>query len=645
MKAFHFNFLFIVLFISSSLFADRITVHNRTPRSLYVAIYYLPMKLPWEKIQMPAKRMTKIQFLETESSGIMQRPSRKVGYDRELVFVEDKELLKPELSKQELINYHSKNVGDLQGDVFYIGDKEAEFYGYTTIEWNVVKSILDEAHKKVMSALPEIVNNPYKNKYAQVRTGNELSSGEKAYLLRRMPKVKAHLEKLLGSSLDGKYVPKIALVCSGGGYRSMLFATGALLGAQKSGIFDAATYMVGLSGSTWAIGGWLLSNKSLQSYHDWLLNNINFGLRNVTLNDAKLISNYFITKYFYDERFDIVDLYGCLLANELFTEFGNKKQMQTLSSQIKKVETATIPFPIYTAIAAESMGAEQIWYEFNPWEIGAPKFSAYVPSWAFGRRFKNGISVNFAPEQNFGVLLGTFGLAIGITLNRVVDEIGLKEKIPTLFAKNIIDRILQEHGERRITTSDFFNFTFGFSNNVRAQHRVLRLVDAGINFNLPYPAISGERVERKADIIIFIDSTGDNLTTDLRKAEEYARKRNLRFPAIDYSSLETKSVSVFRHEQDPQVPLVIYIPRIVDRALFANPKLAQLTQDFQHIRNYDIEACVKSGPCATFNFNYTSEQARRIANLGELNMLAARETILQAIEWKINRMSGNGPTV
>ena len=89
--------------------------------------------------------------------------ARKVGYDRELVFVEDKNLLKPELTKDDLAKYHSKNVGDLQGDVFYIGDKEAEFYGYTTVEWNVAKPILEAARNKVISGLPAITENPYKD--------------------------------------------------------------------------------------------------------------------------------------------------------------------------------------------------------------------------------------------------------------------------------------------------------------------------------------------------------------------------------------------------------------------------------------------------------------------------------------------------
>ena len=640
MKALIRNYIALPFALASAfIHADRLGIHNQTPRDLHMGIYYLRMKLPWESEYPKATLASNIQFIEAESFGTIERPSRKVGYDRELVFVEDKNLLKPELTKDDLAKYHSKNVGDLQGDVFYIGDKEAEFYGYTTVEWNVAKPILEAARNKVISGLPAITENPYKGTTARVRVGNELSAGEKAFLQQRAPKVKAGFEKLLGKSLEGKYIPKVAMVCSGGGYRAMLFSTGALVGAENAGILNTVTYLVGLSGSTWAIGGWLLSGKPIRTYHDWLVNNVNYGLKRVSTDDVKLIGDGLLTKYYYDQPFDIVDLYGSFLANELFAEYDGRKQRQTLSNQAQLVGSGIVPFPIYTAIAAESIGSEGLWYEFTPHEVGASWLNAYVPSWSFGRRFKNGTSVNFAPEQNFGILMGTFGLAIGISLTRLIQEIGLKDKVNTLFVKNIIDRILQEHGERRITTSDFMNFSFEMPGNKMAAQRQLKLVDAGINFNLPYPPISGERPERTMDIIIFVDASGDNLAADLRHAESYARSHGLKFPAIDFTNIDKKAVSMFRNDADVQTPIVIYIPRILDRTLFSNPNMATLAKNFENIKNFDIEACIKSGPCSTFNFAYTSQQALQLTSLGALNMMAAKDIFIEASNWKIDHLS------
>jgi hypothetical protein len=168
--------------------------------------------------------------------------------------------------------------------------------------------------------------------------------------------------------------------------------------------------------------------------------------------------------------------------------------------------------------------------------------------------------------------------------------------------------------------------------------RKLKLVDAGINFNLPYPPISGERPERKMDIIVFVDASGDNLAIDLKHAENYARNHGLKFPAIDYTNIDKKAVSMFKNDADAQVPIVIYMPRIIDRALFNNPNLPFI-KDFESIRNFDIEACIKAGACSTFNFTYTPQQALQLTSLGALNMMAARDAFIQAANLKIDQLS------
>lgn len=630
--------LFLFAGISAaSLFADRITVHNKTPRDLYVGIYYIGTALPF--MDKPrATLASPILFLETESSGIMERPPRKVTYDRELVFVEDKNLLTPELSKEQLEKYHSKNIGNLEGDVFYIGDKEAEFYGYTTVEWNIVEPTIKKAREAVINKLPAIGENPYKGMVAKVRAGNQLPEEEKNYIAQRMQRVKSCSEMLLNQKLDGKKIPKIAMVFSGGGYRAMLYSTGALLGASTIGILDCVSYMIGLSGSTWAIGGWVLSGKPIAQYHDWLVRNIYHGLTNINSNDARLIGESLLTKYFYDEPFDIVDLYGSLLANELFAERGDLKQRMTLSSQMEKVRSMQIPFPIYTAIAAESLASESLWYEFTPLEVGASWIGPqglYVPSWAFGRRFKNGTSVNAAPEQNFGVLMGTFGLAIGITLNRLIQEVKLKDKVQTQFVKNIIDRIIEEQGHRRFTSSDFSNYTYQMSGATYADKAVLRQVDAGIHINLPYTPVMGERPERLADIVIFVDASGDDIGRDLKATADFARSKGFKFPQIDYTAVTQRVPTMFKDDRDPQAPIVIYVPRIVDRQLI-NAKRNQpgFKEIIPTIENLNVEDCIKSGPCSTFNFKNTEAQARAMTGLGMINMMAIKDLFAQAVAIK-----------
>lgn len=623
--------------LSFSIYADRVTVHNRTPRDLYIGIYYIGTKLPFMD-QPKASLATPIQFLETDSSGNIERPARKVTYDRELVFVEDKDLLTPELTKEQLEKYHSKNVGNLQGDVFYIGDKEAEFYGYTTVEWNIVEPTIRKAREAVLQKLPAIGENPYKNTPAKVRAGKQISNEEKQYIAERMQRVKSSSEKLLNQKLDGKKIPTVAMVFSGGGYRAMLYTTGALLGASNIGILDCTSYMVGLSGSTWAIGGWLLSNKPIAQHHDWLIRNINYGLTNISANDARLIGESLITKYFFDEPIDVVDLYGSLLVNELFSQAQDLKQRMTLSSQMARVKGLQTPFPIYTAISGESLESENLWYEFNPVEVGAAWIGPqgfYVPSWAFGRRFKNGSSINFAPEQNFGVLMATFGLAIGITITRLVQEIGLKDKVQTMFVKNIIDRVLLEAGHKRLTSSDFANYTYQLPGSIYADKPVIRLVDAGIHINLPYTPVMGERPERVADIVIFVDASGDDIGKDLKATADFARSKGFKFPPIDYTAAIKRVPTMFKDDRDHQAPIVIYVPRILDQQL-VNEKRSQpgFKDIIPAVESLNVEQCIKSGPCSTFNFKNTEAQARAMTGLGMINMMAIKDLFAQAVAIK-----------
>lgn len=624
--------LLVLLLSFGMVCADRITIHNKTTRDIYAAIYYVGTKLPWESEYPRAKLASEIIFIEADTSANLERPKRAIGKDRQLAFVEQKELLAPELAYQQLMakkpEISNINVGDMQGDVFYIGDRKARLTGYTTVAWNVEKPLLEAARNEIYNSVPQIKDNPYKSMPAKVRLGNELSAQEKEFVAQRLPKTKIAMEKLTGQQIER--VPTIAIVCSGGGYRAMLYCLGALLGAQKAGILDAATYMVGLSGSTWAISGWLLSGKSLQAYHDWLVSDLNRGLKAVNSKDISLIGDHLLTKYLFDQPYSLVDIYGSLLANELFAQLGQNKQRQTLSAQAEPIKQGQLPMPIYTAVAAENIKSEQNWYEFSPYEVGAQWMGAYVPSWAFGRKFKNGVSTNFAPEQNFGVLMGTFGLALGLSINRLVDEIKLKDKAPSEWVQNIINTILKQHGEFRFTTADYRNFVRDMQNMPLSDKRLLKLIDAGIGYNLPYPPISGQRPERKADIIIFVDASGDDFPEDFKKTERYAREKNLPFPRIDFSKITKRAVSVFK-EDDPRVPIVIYVPRVLDQTLFANPEYAKLVNEYQTLRNFDVEMCILKGPCGTFNFNYKEEDARRLTNLGSLNMQAARKAVQEAI--------------
>lgn len=48
-------------------------------------------------------------------------------------------------------------------------------------------------------------------------------------------------------------VPVIAIAGSGGGFRAMVGFSGVMKALFESGVLDCATYVAGLSGSTWSV--------------------------------------------------------------------------------------------------------------------------------------------------------------------------------------------------------------------------------------------------------------------------------------------------------------------------------------------------------------------------------------------------------
>ena len=632
MKSF---FLLLCVLIVYPLVADRITVHNTTDQDLYAAIYYRKDPV--------VQRAGDIKAIERAASANMSRPIRKLGYDRQLVFSITQDTLAPELSLKDFDRLHSLNIGTFKGDVFYIAYNSQELLtGYTTIDWNLLmpaianaKAKVSELQQSLLNQLPAIATNPYKSTVAHVRVGNELASGERDCIAKRSVVVRNALQRIAPAWNNQNKVPVIALVCSGGGYRAMLATLGVLVGLDKIGLLDCLTYVVGLSGSTWAIGNWMSSDKDIESLRNWIVNNIHYGLKRINNNDALLIAQSVVTKILFNQPIGFVDLYGALLANELFSYKGSKKQLVHLSEQTERIKQGAVPFPIYTAIRGDTRVTEHQWYEFTPFEVGAWWLERYIPSWSYGRKFNNhGSSIDFAPEQSFGTLMATYGLAVGVTVGRIMQEINLPERITTSFMRDIVNQIMASNfGDIRFIAAKVFNYALDVP--VMHNERFMRLVDAGINFNLPYDPISGLRSERKADIIIFVDASDDPISKELKLVDAYARSHKLKLPRIVMDDVRTKSLSIFKDDTDPEVPLVMYMPSVVDAQLFALAAQSPLAGYATALQNFNVQECIRTAACNTFNFAYSHEDANRLATLLEFNVLANARALADAIRWKL----------
>lgn len=539
------------------------------------------------------------------------------------------------------------NAFDMRGTYEAAKEKAKNAASYVTNQATYAKerasSAISSGYQYVTGAYePTAIRiNPYKQTVARVRIGNNLNAQERDFLAKRQPKVKKALEKMLNRSLDGKFIPNIAIVASGGGYRAMLGTIGSLTAIENIGLLDATTYMAGLSGATWAIAPWVSTGMSIENFRKYIQDTIQKDIKVSSISEAKNIIDMLTVKVAFDEPITTVDIYGGLLANRLLNYYGTDAQRVYLSQQSDRLKNADIPYPIYTAIdARQAVASEPHWFEYTPHEIGSPSFGVYVPTWAYGRLFNNGQSLDFAPEQSLGFFMGTFGSAFGVHFGRAWDEI--VEQIPGTTIKSIVERkLIDPNSGKRVNTSwaEVFNFMYGMAGQELVERKTIKFVDAGIDFNLPYPPVSGERPERKADIMLFLDFSGGSLLHGMKKTEEYARRKGLKFPKIDYKDLETKALSVFMDSEDPSVPVVIYCPRISEEGLWAKNKSDTAWSKYNSLDGFNFTECTNdfTGICGTTYFKYSSQNSLKLMDQMEFNIMIHKDQIINTINHVIDQ--------
>jgi phospholipase A2 len=675
-------------------YADMVSVHNTTDETLYAAVYY---------VRNDAERVTKeIVAIEPGKTAEVERPARKYWYDRELAYTADPETLKEKFSKITFDTVAHVNIGLVQGSHFYITSKNGRLKSFTALQWHITHPITKVAgaltgkmtepvREYIKNNSKAVEENPYKDMVAEVRLGNEISLFEKDFLKKRHGKVKGALENVLGMPLDGKCIPQIAVVASGGGYRAALVTLGFFLGLDALGLVDGITYAAGLSGSTWMIGPWFASGKPLDEYAGYLRNALGEKLASISKNELVMMVNALLVKLSFNQPITLVDLYGLVLGNKLLKSFGIDRYRTYLSAQRERVANGEWFFPLYTCVEGRAaVRWDTPWFEFNPYEIGSADYEAYVPSWSFGRRFVGGESVDFAPEQPLSFGLGTFGSAFAASVDFIWNE--MKNDINVPFLKSVIENTLvSQVGGHRLSWGQVYNFMVGLSTsdvmskksnlmNARAgvtepagmggatgveedeevgamfpqsasptsamrNEKYIKLVDGGLGHsNLPYPVVSGMRPDRRPDILIFVDgSSGITGASELRKVEEYARNYGLLFPTINYDGIDKRTISIFKDEENMDVPVVIYLPRYNDAELAKKFVSGEMEGEpgqegferFAKLQDFDADECVSKEFCGTFNLQWKLDEAQEMSDLLEFNVLANQPAILDAIKWTI----------
>uniref|UniRef100_A0AAR2J477 Phospholipase A2 n=1 Tax=Pygocentrus nattereri TaxID=42514 RepID=A0AAR2J477_PYGNA len=283
-----------------------------------------------------------------------------------------------------------------------------------------------------------------------------LCDKEKLYRQRRRERVMLGIKKLLDMEKPRflpsaphevqRTVPVIAVVGSGGGFRAMVAFSGVMKALYESGVLDCATYVAGLSGSTWYMST-LYSHPEFPKQGPEQINKE--LMKSVSSNPLRLLLPQHITNYVQalwskkagGQPVTFTDIFGMLIGETLIPARMDSK----LSELQEKINEAQSPMPLFTCLhvkpdVSELMFAD--WVEFSPYEIGMAKYGTFMTPDLFGSKFFMGTVVKKYEENPLHFLMGVWGSAFSILFNRVL---GVKDVPGGSTMEEELEQIKPQH--------------------------------------------------------------------------------------------------------------------------------------------------------------------------------------------------------
>ncbi|XP_060587565.1 cytosolic phospholipase A2-like, partial [Ruditapes philippinarum] len=359
--------------------------------------------------------------------------------------------------------------------------------------------------------------------------GHRLCDEEKKYIDTRL---KSCLRTMAGLLKDNPpaaeiYVPRIAVMGSGGGFRAMTAFSGVMSALVRSEIADMVMYNVGLSGSAWYL-------STLYSHPDWPQKKSALDLRSelrkgivssswrILLNPKHWLS--VASDYSKSQGFSLTNVYGRIISEK----FLQKRKYSTMTNQQEKVKEGSVPLPLYAALNVKRETSAKVfheWIEFSPFAIGMPKYGTFLQPKLFGSEFFSGRVLKEFDEFPLHFLLES-EVEKSLESNTDVPEAETavrgdksKTKIEMIMEQPFVDKISNDIHGRAAVVNNFMRglqlqeyrpstkITDGLFKELHeinpTDAEKMYLVDAGLAFNSPFPLIL--RPEREVDLILSFD--------------------------------------------------------------------------------------------------------------------------------------------
>ncbi len=397
-------------------------------------------------------------------------------------------------------------------------------------------------------------------------------------------------------------VPKIAVCASGGGLRAMIGTLGFLQAMQEGGLLDLTSYICGLSGSTWALSGWLQSGTSVSAYISSLKPRLQEGLLGNVNTD--LIIKELVKKVSDDQSISLDDIWGSLIAQKVLSYNPKNDLTQIMvNNYVTLPENASLPLPIYSCVTPLQAADKQLyrWVEWTPFDVRCPFLKTAIPLSSLGSQFTNGNISYTSYPLSLSNAQGIWGSAISAdvqdALVAMAESVTGSEQTLLGFVDNTLQTnvVLDDLTSVRVLPAQLPNWNYKMHNAVANQVNTLTFVDAGMLCNIPLPPVLDPL--RHVDIIIVVDLTATpDRSLELMLMQTYAENNRLPFPAIN-TQLLSNVCSVHPGNPYAGIPTIVYFPLVANQTYHNgwDPQTADFT--------------------GTFNLQYTPQQIDLLSGL------------------------------
>ncbi|XP_052502519.1 cytosolic phospholipase A2 beta [Budorcas taxicolor] len=521
-----------------------------------------------------------------------------------------------------------------------------------------------------------------------VRLGCGPCAEEQAFLSRRKQVVAKALQQAL--QLDGdlreEEIPVVAVMATGGGIRAMTSLYGQLAGLKALGLLDCVSYITGASGSTWALAN--LYEDPEWSQKD-LAGPIESLKTQVTKSKLGVLAPRQLLRYQQElaERARLghptcfTNLWALINEALLHDEPHDYK----LSDQREALSRGQNPLPIYCALNTKEQNLTTFefgeWCEFSPYEVGFPKYGAFIPPELFGSEFFMGRLTKQLPESRICFLEGIWSNLYAANLQdslywssepsqfwdrwaqaRASLE---KEQVPLLKIEEpptVAGRIAEVFTDlltRRPLAQATHNFLRGFSfhkdyfqhphfsawkatkldglpNELTPAEPYLCLLDVGYLVNTSCPPLLPPT--RDVDLILSLDYNLHGAFQQLQLLGRFCQEQGIPFPPISPSPEEQcqpQECHLFSDPTRPDIPAVLHFPLV--NASFRDHSAPGVRRTAEEQAAGEVNLSESDSPYHYSKVTYSLEDVDKLLRLTQYNICNNQERLLEALREAMQR--------